>query len=171
MPHGRESCRNRDQARAPHSQHWHQPQTRGTPPLRPKSPPGRLARQGPPEQAAHTSPALRLVPRRLAPPTTSTPREADVYLAALVETKVPFRKGGGRGRPLPSSSGSSLQSGHGAAACGTQRTRSSLSAVRSPPGGPPPLHTASVCGKSQREMKDSLAPCVLKHVHKGKVPP
>lgn len=124
-----------------------------------------------PWAAWHVSPALGPVPRRLAPPTTSTPREADVDLAALVETKVPFRKGVAGGRRLPSSSESSLQSGHGAAACGTQRSRSSLSAVRSPPGGPPPPHTASVCSESQREMKDSLAPCVLKRVHKGNVPP
>lgn len=50
-----------------------------------------------PWAAWHVSPALGPVPRRLAPPTTSTPREADFYLAALVETKVPIRKGGGGG--------------------------------------------------------------------------
>ena len=139
VPRGRESSRNRDQARVPRSQRWQQPQTRGTPSPPSQVTPGRLARQGPREQAARSSPPLGQPPRQ-APATPPTQREAGAYQSrttgpsnashpkrsrrlsrSTCANRSPLEKAGGRLRPPL---GSSLQSGQGAAACGTQRTSS-----------------------------------------------
>ena len=139
VPRGRESSRNRDQARAPRSQRWQQPQTRGTPSPPPQVTLGRLARQGPREQAAPASPPLgqsrttgptnashpkrsrRLSVPHDRPQQRLPPKEKQTLISQHLCKPKSLRKGGGRLRPPL---GSSLQRGQGAAACGTQHTSS-----------------------------------------------
>lgn len=106
-------------------------------------------------------------PRRQAPPTTSTRREADAYLAAFVETRLPLEKVGGGAYFLlrnPYSVGAGLQP------VGLSAQGLNCRQLEARPGGPPP-HTASRCGKSQREMNGGFAPRVLTRVDGGVVPP
>ena len=92
VPRGRESSRNRDQARAPRSQRWQQPQTRGTPSPPPQVSPGCLARQGPREQAARTSPPIGTVPHNR-PHQRLPPKEKQTFiLQHLWKPKSPLEK-------------------------------------------------------------------------------
>ena len=98
MPHGRESSQNRDQARAPHSQRWHQPQTRGTPPLCPKSPQAAWHDVGGGEASGAGGthqPSPQASPEMTGPTHDFRPKGSRPLSCSTRRKQSPFRKGGG----------------------------------------------------------------------------
>lgn len=137
------------------------------PPLCPKSAPatwhigGLGSRRHAPAQPSGQSPMT-------GPTNNFHPKRSRRLSCSICGNQTPFRKGGGGGAYFllrnPYSVGAGLQP------VGLSAQGLNCRQLEARPGGPPP-HTASRCGKSQREMNGGFAPRVLTRVDGGVVPP